>query len=137
MGAWGPGIFENDTACDFAADIAKGSDLTLLEQTLNRVLAVQGGYLEAPDAAEALAAADIIARLKANPGVQNAYTAAIDAWVERQPAAPSKELVDKARRCIARILTEPSEILELWTESNELDAWKSAVEEVSKRLSIC
>ena len=134
MGAWGTGVFENDAACDFAADIAESGGLTLLEKTLDRVLAVGGNYLEAPDAEEALAAADIVACLKGSPGVQMAYTASLDEWLGSQRSAPSEEVVEKARRCIIRILDEPSEILELWGESDEFEAWKRSVEEVSKRL---
>ena len=134
MGAWGAGVFENDTACDFAADIVERNDLASLEKAIDRVLAVQDAYLEAPDAEEALAAADIVARLNGSPGVRTSFTAAIDGWVERQRVHPSREVVEKARLCIARILTEPSEILELWKESDEFDAWKNTVGEVSKRL---
>jgi hypothetical protein len=134
MGAWGSGVFENDTACDFAASVAKGDDLAVLERALDRVLASKGNYLEAPDAAEGLAAADVVARLKGHPGIQTAYTASIDAWVERSQSAPSEELVEKSRRSIARILTEPSELLDLWRESEEFEAWKRAVEDLSARL---
>ena len=59
MGAWGSGVFENDTACDFAASVAEGADLAPLEQAFDRVLAQQGKYLEAPDAQEGLAAASM------------------------------------------------------------------------------
>ena len=34
MGAWGKGTFENDTACDFAATVAEGNGLVVLEQAL-------------------------------------------------------------------------------------------------------
>src|SRR5437762_4290319 len=84
MGAWGSGIFENDTACDFAADVAESTGPALLEKALDRVIAVGGDYLEAPDAVEALAAADIVAHLRGNPGVQTSYTARIDVWIARQ-----------------------------------------------------
>jgi hypothetical protein len=30
MGAWGTGIFDNDTACDWAYDLKETSDLSLL-----------------------------------------------------------------------------------------------------------
>ena len=134
MGAWGSGVFENDTACDFAADVAEGDNFAALEQTLDRVPATKGGYLEAPDAAEGLAAADIVARLTGSLGVQSAYTATVDAWVGRMQLAPSQELVEKARRAINRILTEPSELLELWQDSKEFETWRRAVDEVSQRL---
>jgi hypothetical protein len=134
MGAWGSGVFENDEACDFAANVAEGEDLRALDDALDRVLAAEGKYLEAPDAVEGLAAADIVARLKGSPGVRSSYTATIDAWVARLKLAPSEELIDKSRRCIARILSEPSELMELWQESKDFEAWKRAVEDVSRRL---
>ncbi len=134
MGAWGSGIFENDAACDFAASVAESDDLKALERALDRVLAAEAEYLEASEAEEGLAAAEIVARLNGSPGTRTSHTASIDTWVERLRLAPSEELVDKARRSIIRILSEPSEILELWQESKDFEAWKRAVAEVSQRL---
>ena len=133
MGAWGIGTFENDTACDFAAEVAEEGGLVVLEQALDRVLAATN-YLEAPDAQEGLAAADIVARLNGSPGSRTAYTAKIDAWVERSKMTPSEILIEKARRSITRILTEPSELLELWQDSGDFGVWKRSVEDVSRRL---
>ena len=134
MGAWGVGVFENDTACDFAADVAEGEDFTALDNALDRVLAAEGKRLQVSDAEEGLAAADIVARLKGNPGARTAYTAAIDAWVARVKLVPTQATIDKARRSIVRILAEPSELLELWQETKDFDLWKRAVEDVSGRL---
>jgi Domain of unknown function (DUF4259) len=130
----GKGTFENDTACDFAANVAEGNGLVILEQALDRVLASESNYLEAPDAEEGLAAAEILARLNGSPGAQTAYTAKIDAWVERLKSTPSEPLIEKARRSITRILIEPSELLELWQDSGDFEVWKGSVEEVSRRL---
>jgi hypothetical protein len=134
VGAWGAGVFENDTACDFAAAIADGGGVHALEEAIDRVLSAEGNYLEAPDAEEGLAAADIVARLRGSPGQQTAYTAVIDAWIKNAPAQLPDELVDKAKRVIARILSEPSELLELWTEPADFEGWKRAVEGVAQRL---
>ena len=135
MGTWGIGVFENDAAADFADDVAKGG-LASIEKVFDHVLAVGGGYLEASDAAEALAAADIVARLGGSHGVQDAYTASVDGWIARQQSLPPPALVDKARRCVSRMLNEPSEMLELWAEAGELEAWKRSVEAVSARLEV-
>ena len=70
MGAWGTGIFDNDTACDWAYDLEGASDLSLIERALSKVLNVGAEYLEATEAEEALAAAETIARLKGNLGGQ-------------------------------------------------------------------
>jgi hypothetical protein len=46
MGAWGIGIFENDTACDFAAAVANGGGVPLVEQALDRVSCAAGTILK-------------------------------------------------------------------------------------------
>lgn len=134
MGAWGAGIFDNDTACDFAAEVVASRDLSMLEGTFDRILTAGSGDVEAPDAEEALAAADIIARLKGRLRAQTAYTAEIDQWVDRLKLSPSDGLVDKARRAVDRILTEPSELLDLWRESDHFESWKRSIEDLSRRL---
>jgi len=135
MGAWGHGIFDNDDACDYAAAIAESNDLSIIEKTLDRVLETGPEYLEAPDASEALAAADIIARLKGVYGEKNAYTETIDAWVARTKITPGPELLDKARRSIDRITTEPSELMELWKESADYSRWKLSLEQLVQRIN--
>ena len=61
MGAWGCDVFENDDAGDWAYGLEDRTDLGLVTETIERVLA-QPGYLEAPDASAALAACEVIAR---------------------------------------------------------------------------
>ena len=135
MGAWGVGAFENDTACDYACEVAGGKDISRIEITLARVLATGAANLKAPDAEEALAAADILARLGGRFGKRDAYTASIDEWVTQTKLQPGKQLVKKALSAIARILKGPSELMELWRDSDEFDAWKASVEELTARLS--
>jgi hypothetical protein len=134
MGAWGSGVFENDTACDFASAIADGGGMAALAEALDRVASSGDNYLEAPEAEEGLAAAEIVARLKGSPGQQTAYTASIDAWIEGFQTEIPDALIGMAKRSIARILAEPSELLELWAASDDFDSWKRSVEEVLKRL---
>jgi hypothetical protein len=134
MGTWGAGIFENDNACDFAAAVADGGGIALVDQVVDRVLACGSNYLEAPDAQECLAAADIIARLNGSPGEASAYTAAVDAWIGSARASVSAEMIDKARQAINRVLAPPSELVELWKESKDFDRWRRSVEGLSGRL---
>ena len=135
MGAWGIGIFENDDACDFAADVAEGRDITRVESTLDRVVGAGSGYLESPDGSEALAAADIVARLKGQYGEKGSYTETIDNWVAAVKITPSNQLIDKARRAASRVLSEPSELMALWQESEEFEEWKASVEALLERLA--
>jgi len=43
-------------------------------------------------------------------------------------------LIEKAQRSTKRILTEPSERLELWQDSPDFEAWERSVEQVAGRL---
>lgn len=134
MGAWGFGALENDDACDYADDIAAGGDLSGVERTFDKTLGVQSEYLEAPDGAETLAAAEIIARLLGRPGADSPRLEPLDEWIEKKKLAPTPQLVDKAKRAVERVVSEPSELMELWFDSNDFEAWKSSVEDLSRRL---
>lgn len=136
MGAWGTCVFDNDTACDWAYGLEAQGDLALIERTLDTVLAAGDEYLDASDAEEALAAIEAIARLQGHWGVRNSYTANTDAWVEQVKLQPSEMLLQKAHAVIDRILGEDSELLELWDDSDSLDEWKRAVEDLRSRVQV-
>lgn len=135
MGAWGTGIFDNDTACDWAYELEEASDLSLIESALDKVLNVGAEYLDASEAEEALAAAEAIARLKGNWGIRESYTETMDKWVETTRLTPPQALIEKALRAIERVLSGPSELLELWSESGDGAAWEESVKDLCKRLS--
>ena len=135
MGAWGTGIFDNDTACDWAYDLKDTSDLSLIESALDKVLKVGAEYLDASDAEKALAAAETVARLKGNWGIRDSYTEKMDKWVEKNRLTPPQALIEKALKAIERALYKPSELLELWSESDEFTVWEESVKDLSKRLS--
>ena len=134
MGAWGTGIFDNDAAGAFALAVAEGGGVPALEKAFDRVLAAGDVYLEAPEAEEALAAAEIVARSKDPAVAPPGLTAAVDAWIAANHPQVGAALRDKAKRAIARVLTEPSELLEVWMESGQYEAWAHAVRDVSDRL---
>ena len=134
MGAWGTGVFDNDTACDWAYDLEEARDLSLIEAAINKVLAAGAEYLRAPDAEEALAAAEAVARLKGNWGIRDGYTETLDKWVEKIGLSPPQALIEKALKAVERVISGPSELLELWGESDEFTAWEKSVKDLSERL---
>ena len=134
MGTWGVGPFENDTACDWKYDLEEIDDHRLIESTLRKIDDAGTNYLKAPEADEAIAAAETIARLKGSFYVRNAYTETVDAWVAKHNFDPPQELVDSAIKAMERILTPPSELLELWEESDEFGDWKQQMEDLKTRL---
>lgn len=133
MGAWGANTFDNDTACDWSYGLNEVDDLSLVRETLARVLAVGEEYLDSDDACEGLAACEVVARLKGNWGVRNSYTEPIDKWVETRGITPPGDLVQSAVAVIDRVLTAPSELLELWEEGDPTE-WRNAVENLRSRV---
>lgn len=137
MGTWGTGIFDNDSACDWAQDLAESSDLSVIEAALDGVLEAGSEYLEVDEATEALAAAEAIARLQGNWGVQDAYTERVDAWVKKTKLVPTPGLAQKAVRAIERVLLPPSELLELWEEAGDhFDEWRATVDDLRSRIRL-
>jgi len=134
MGAWDTDPFGNDTACDWAYSLEESENLELIEETLARIEAAGDEYIEAPDAEEAIAAADTLARLKGNFYIKNNCTEAVDDWVAEQEHPVPQDLVDLAIHVIERVQNEPSELLELWEESGDFDAWKKHLDDLKKRL---
>ncbi|CDG81457.1 DUF4259 domain-containing protein [Janthinobacterium agaricidamnosum] len=125
MATWSADAFGNDYAMDWAQDLQEYKNLELIETTLDNVIDSHEEILEAPFAAEALAAVDVLLRLLGKPGSED--IADIDGWVGRRQQNVTPPLIGKARAALARILSEQSELRQLWQESEHYDAWQSAV----------
>jgi hypothetical protein len=134
MGAWGHDTFDNDTACDWAYGLEECDDLSVICETLNRVIECGDEYLDSEDASQALAACDTIARLRGNFGVRNPYTEPVDKWVAAHADLKTDRLLPIAHRVIDRIVAEDSELLELWRDSDSFREWQASVEDLRSRL---
>jgi hypothetical protein len=135
VGAWGVLAFDNDEACDWAFDLAKVADLSLVESAFRQVEAVDStGYLEQSDASNALAACEVIARLRGRPGYSNAYTEPVDKWVAAHRIAPPTTLIARGEAAIDRILGPESELRDVWEEAGA-EEWRAAVDDLRSRMS--
>jgi hypothetical protein len=137
MGAWDATIFGNDDAQDWIMMLEGTGDLSLIEQTVQTVLAAGGTYLLVDDGVFALVAAELIAGMLGRWSIHDRYTEPIKAWVKRVDLLPPEDLIQKAIKAVDRVMTAPSELLELWQEADDADfaAWKATVAELKKRLS--
>lgn len=130
MGAWGPGSFENDDALDWLADLVDGGGMDVVQGAFDMV--VDGEYLEAPEAASALAAAEVVAALAGRPVDDLPEDAA--EWVAAKARHPGDRLVRRARAVVQRVRAD-SELKELWEEDGEVPTeWHAAVDDLLRRL---
>lgn len=133
MGAWSHEPFGNDDANDWAYGLEDVNDLSLIESTLDKVLET-AGYLEAPDASEAVAAVEVLAKLLGKGTQTDSYTEKVDEWVKSVSLKPGEALLDKAKRVLERVLGENSELRELWEESGS-EEWIASIAALQSAVS--
>ena len=125
MGTWSIHAFGNDEAADFAIELSESSDLDLIQSALEDVIAADE-YLEAPEADRGIAAAAILALLNGQE-IPGTVDEALSTWVKSQTTKPSSTLLTKAQVVIERVLSENSELAELWIESDEYESWQDGL----------
>ena len=132
-GAWDIGPFDNDDAMDWVWELSESDDLSVVKQALQDVIDTSG-YLEAPTASMAIAAAEVVAALKGAPRAQ--LPAEVIEWVERNESEVDADLVATARQAIARIRDEElSELAQLWSDSEEAaEEWRAELTDLEQRL---
>ena len=135
MGAWGADPFGNDEACDWVYELEE-KGYTHLISTLQKIVEIGSEYLELKEGAQAIAAADVISKLRGHFYARNSYTESIDAWVaENSTQLPTKETIQLALEALKRIRGERSEIQELWEGSNR-EEWHQHLDDLEGRLVI-
>ncbi len=134
MGAWGTGSFDNDDALDWAGAAADG-DLERVRLALAPLAAPDGALARAPDAARALAAAEVVATLRGAP--PDVLPDAVTTWIATLPLEFDETLLAQARAATDRVVTEPSELLTLWADAGPEDAttWRAGVADLRNRLA--
>ncbi len=130
MGTWGAGSFDSDDASDFIIEFERRGVKALFDA----FDAVKVSYLEAPEAQRAIAAAEIVAIVtgKSGPSVSNlqiAFGLHADSVTRELPT-----LVNHAVQSIQRIMSENSELAELWEEAGSSE-WLLAVDDLLVRLT--
>ncbi len=134
MSAWGTGSFENDEALDWVGKATDG-DLECVRSALAPLEEPDGVAAGATDAARALAAAEAIATLRGSP--PDALPDAARTWIATLPHEFDETLVAQARAATDRVVTEPSELLDIWSGAGEdqSTAWRAAVADLRERLA--
>lgn len=117
-GAWEAGSFDNDDALDWVWELAESDDLSIVEDALQAAVDTTG-YLEAPTASVAIAAAEVVAVLRGYP--KPGLPAEVTNWALANPHPVSDELAATAQAVVKRVQdVETSELAELWSESDEM-----------------
>ncbi|MEM1022508.1 MAG: DUF4259 domain-containing protein [Myxococcota bacterium] len=130
MGIWGPGVFENDDALDFIAELKDDTDARVLVEAIDRMKA-PGEAPDVPDCHRALVAAELVA---ARIGKRSSdMPEEANAWLIDKPK-PDPVVVAKAEGAVRTVLEE-SVLRVQWAESEEdFEDWKDELDELVQRL---
>ncbi|WP_285242847.1 DUF4259 domain-containing protein [Pseudarthrobacter sp. fls2-241-R2A-127] len=127
MGAWGYLPFENDDALDWIEDLEAGG-----AQVVRQALAKAGDrYVEAPEGAVALAAAEVTAATQGNP--LGDLPENVTDWVTAHGAEITAEDVEMALEAVERVAGDQSELAELWDDADEPE-WRDSLDDLAERL---
>lgn len=131
MGAWGVGVFENDDAHDWVAELAGAQDFGEIEQALTAAIAGDDGP-DVTTASVALAAAEVVAALRGSPGM---LPEDATRWIATLRRRATPELVELARSAVLQIRTV-SELRDGWTETRGSTGayWEGLVDDLLTRL---
>lgn len=131
MGAWGAGVFENDDAGDWVWELEDDNDMSVLHEALAAAVdAPLDELVDAPDASNALAAAEIVAAARGHHGAELPSEAR--AWIGRNAGLVDARTVALATAAVERI-SIASELKDLWEEA-ESDEWARVVSDLLDRL---
>jgi hypothetical protein len=129
-GAWGDGSFENDDAMDWVNDCVRATSPGVIKAAFDRVL--NADVVEAPDAAGAVAAAEVVAASLGKPSP--AIPADLKAWLATQPGSQIAAQAALAKRALTKI-EDPrhSELRQLWSEG-KANQWLTKVHALESRI---
>ena len=136
MGTWGTGSFENDSALDWAAEVASIDDIDGKFNELDSFGQPDDcgpdAYIEVDLASEILAAAECVAFLMGRQAADVPDDLRNRLGTMAKPDTP---LINKAKDSVSRILAG-SELLDLWSEEDsETNEWNIAISGLIDRLN--
>jgi hypothetical protein len=133
MGAWGIGVFDDDSALDFLGELTEAKDpLSLMNHSFASAAASK--YLEYDSAHSVLVSAAAIDALL-NGTQHRDDLEDLDSWLQRNRNLNVASLKPLAVAGIRRVLSEGSELQELWSENaKDYPTWRAGLESIAARL---
>ncbi len=132
MSAWGDGVFENDAAGDWLYQLVNSGKSASIDKALSSAIKAKPGQLEADEACEALAAAEVIAAARGHR--HSELPDDLKEWLSSSGYVPTEASVALSVKAVERVRSE-SELAELWAEGEELAAWKRGTSGLLNRLT--
>ncbi len=124
MGAWGMGVFDDDTSCDLIYEIIESDAFTFIS---NAIKHKDSDYLEYEECHEVIVAGAVLDNLL--NGTCYAHNSEdFDDWLTKQDRSKLAPLKAEVCSCLSLVLSDKSELNELWEENEEdYPEWKKNI----------
>jgi hypothetical protein len=128
---WGAGLFQDDLATDFAAQIVESDSLAVVRRALERAGEARG-HLLYEFAVHALIAGEVLAALGGRPA--KAMPPELQDWIAGRPGKVIPDTLWPLARTAVERVKQDSEISELWARSDQFGRWIGSVDDLLGRL---
>jgi rubrerythrin len=132
MATWDYHNFDNDSAADFAEDFRKRPNEAVLYEAL-ATAAEEEGVIEAAEASQALAAAELVAAIIGKPAAD--MPVGLLPAVTQLDADGNEDLQELAYDAVEAVLNN-SELQETWAKSEDYDSWQQLQQNLLERLKL-
>jgi hypothetical protein len=130
MGSWGFKTLQDDAVLDWIGSFGRDPNISHIHSALYPVANAKDMAIGDLAAANALAAAEVVAAMNGNPC--QLLPPQVLHWATQQ-GRPAPELEQLADAAVARVFTS-SELRDIWEDSDGLDAWKREIDNLRARL---
>lgn len=133
MGAWGYHTFEDDTTCDWLSSLYEAEDPRgFLISSLNP--GQDDSPLDYLDCSSILGASETVFSLLYH--IRDNPPAEFKEWIQNHQILPVTDLKNDCIQSLRRVLSEDSELSEIWSDSGEdyqgYKIWRSNIDEMIK-----
>jgi hypothetical protein len=118
MGAWGTGIFDDDMAFEIIDEIKNSHNQTVYFRSAFENSIGKNEYLEYDDGYRVIISAVFIDGI-VNGNKYDADGIEIDEWTKNYNGTPVKDLCNIAKQALKKVISQGSELNELWLENKE------------------
>jgi hypothetical protein len=132
MGAWGMGVFDDDTSCDLLYDAMETNANSFIEKAATHK---DSEYLEYEECHEVIVSGSILDSIL-NGTEYSHQTEGYDDWLSKQDKSGLSEYKGSIVSGLNLVLSDKSELNELWQENEEdYPVWRRNIENIISNLS--
>ncbi|WP_185234339.1 DUF4259 domain-containing protein [Teredinibacter franksiae] len=133
MGAWGIGVFDDDTSCEVIEDAI--DDGTSIEGIIKKALSsAESDYIEYTECHEIIVASAMVNSLI--NGVSYEGVDDLDNWLIKQDKAAVIPFKSKLASALLLVIGDTSELNELWAENeDDYPTWKGNISAIISGLN--